>query len=249
MLFIIYFMLKQFRLLIELKRSYLRQFWSFIGTRIIICSWIVVRISIWWYQELNHIQSLFKQINGYVYINLQFVSYVNDILTFLFGFCCFFGTIKFLHTCRFNARLSLFNQTLRSSAKQLISFTIMFSIIFISFLYLFYLLFNSKLWSCSTLLQTSQMFFEMMLLKFDATEINNAASFLGWKRPSEIENISNRIDQLLDAINRVNFDEVIINNILFIALYWSKTRSLTNMTKSILIVWSKSSYFSVTIAC
>jgi hypothetical protein len=93
------------------------------------------------------------------------------------------------------------------------------------------------------------MFFEMMLLKFDATEINNAASFLGWKRPSEIENISNRIDQLLDAINRVNFDEVIINNILFIALYWSKTRSLTNMTKSILIVWSKSSYFSVTIAC
>jgi hypothetical protein len=55
----------------------------------------------------------------------------------------------------------------------------MFSIIFISFLCLFYLLFISKVSSCSTLLNTAQMLFEMTLLKFNSRQLIGAASFLG----------------------------------------------------------------------
>jgi hypothetical protein len=55
----------------------------------------------------------------------------------------------------------------------------MFSIIFMSFLCLFYLLFISKLSTCSSLLHTAQMLFEMTLLKFDSSQLTEAALFLG----------------------------------------------------------------------
>jgi hypothetical protein len=165
--------------LFKLKLNYFRQFWSYIELGIISCSWISVGIYIWRYQEYQQIGSLFKQTNGYVYINLQLVAYVNDVLTYLLAFDCFFGTIKFARLSRFNQRLSLFSQTLQYAGKGLISFAMMFSIIFFAFLCLFYLLFNSKILSCSTLLQAAEMLFEMASLKFNVSGLTNSAAFLG----------------------------------------------------------------------
>jgi hypothetical protein len=165
--------------LFKLKLNYFRQFWSYIELSIIICSWTSVGIYIWRYQEYQQISSLFKQTNGYVYINLQLVAYVNDVLTYLLACVCFFGTIKLLHLCRFNQRLSLFSQTLQYAGKGLISFAMMFSIIFFAFLCLFYLLFNSKISTCSTLLQTAEMLSQMTLLKFNVSDLTNSAAFLG----------------------------------------------------------------------
>jgi hypothetical protein len=164
---------------IQLKSKYFRQFWSYVELGIIICSWSSVGIYIWRYKESKRISYLFNKTNGYVYINLQLSAYVNDLLTFFYGFCCFFGTIKFLRLCRFNRRLSLFSETLQYAGKELLSFSFMFAIIFISFLCLFYLLFISKISSCSTLLYTAQMLFEMTLLKFDSGQLTEASLFLG----------------------------------------------------------------------
>ena len=172
-------MFLEIQLFIQIKWGYLRRFQSYVELGIIISSWINVRILIWRYQEFQRISSLFRETNGYVYINLQLASYVNDISTHMFAFCCFFGTIRFLHLCRFNQRLSLFSQTLRNITKELLSFCMMFSIVFFAFLCLFYLLFNSHLWSCSSLLHTAQMLFEMSLMKFDAHQLIDAAAFLG----------------------------------------------------------------------
>ncbi len=179
MIMIIYFMWIEIRLLFELKWNYFYQFWSFIEAGIIGCSWTSVGIYIWRYKECKRIGKLFEETNGYVYVNLQLASYVNDILTFLFAFCCFFGTIKFLRLCRFSQRLNLFIQTLEYAGKELISFAMMFSIVYMSFVCLFYLLFVSKLGSCSSLLGTSQMVFEMASMKFDTHELSGAAAFLG----------------------------------------------------------------------
>jgi hypothetical protein len=105
MLFIIYFMIIEIESFIQLKLKYFRQFWSYVELGIIICSWSSVGIYIWRYKESKRISNLFKQTNGYVYINLQLSAYFNDLLTFFYGFCSFFGTIKFLHLCRYNRRL------------------------------------------------------------------------------------------------------------------------------------------------
>jgi hypothetical protein len=165
--------------LFELKWKYFSRFWSFVELGIIICSWTTVYIYIWRYKESKRISQLFKQTNGYVYINLQLSRYVNDGLTFLFGFCCFFGTIKFVRLCRFNRRLSLFIRTLEHAGKELGLFSLMFSFVFVAFICLFYLLFVSKISSCSSLLKTFVMLFEMILLKFNTKELIETAPFLG----------------------------------------------------------------------
>jgi hypothetical protein len=172
-------MYKEIQSFFHLKWCYFRQFRSYIELGIIICSWTCVGVYIWRYKESKRISSLFQQTNGYIYINLQFAAYVNDLLTYLFGFCCFFGTIKFLRLGRFNQRLLLFSQTLEYAGKDLISFTMMFSIVFLAFLSLFYLLFISNIWSCSSLLETSQMLFQMTVLKYPVTDLTGAAAFLG----------------------------------------------------------------------
>ncbi|UJR09075.1 hypothetical protein I4U23_013322 [Adineta vaga] len=179
MLFIIYFMKVEIQSVIQLKTRYFRQFWSIIQIGIIVCSWTSVGVYIWRFRESARVSNLFEKTNGYVYINLQLAAYVNDILTYLLGYCCFFGMIKFVHFFRFNHRVSLFTETLRIAANELIQFFLMFSIVYMSYLTLFYLLFVSKLSSCSSLLSTAQMLFEITLMKFDATELIEAGAFLG----------------------------------------------------------------------
>ena len=179
MILILYFMWIEIRTLFELKWKYFCQSWSLIELGIIICSWSSVGVYIWRYKVSQHIGHLFQTTTGDVYINLQLTAYVNDVLTFLLAFCCFFGTIKFLRLCRFNRRLVLFTETLRYARKELFSFSLMFSIVFMSFLSLFYLLFISRISSCSSLLNTAQMLFEMTLLKFNSRQLIGAASFLG----------------------------------------------------------------------
>jgi hypothetical protein len=48
-----------------------------------------------------------------------------------------------------------------------------------AFVILFYLLFLSKIWSCSSLLQTAQMLFEMASMKFNINDLTEASPFLG----------------------------------------------------------------------
>lgn len=159
--------------------KYFRRFRSFIELGVIACSLGYIVLYIWRFQEFKRVNGLFKETNGYVYINLQLAIYVEDLLTFLLGFCCFFGTIKFVYLFRCNRRISLFIDTLKYAGKNLSSFALMFSIVFMSFLSLFYLLFVSKMSSCSSLLFTAQMLFEITLMKFDAHQLIEADSVLG----------------------------------------------------------------------
>jgi hypothetical protein len=179
MIIIGYFMWIEIRLLFTLKWKYFKQFWSIIEISIIVCSWSSIGIYIWRYKECQRIGNLLKQTNGYVYINLQLISYVNNILIYLFGFCCFFGTIKLFRVFRFNRRVCLFVETLEYAGKELFSFLMMFSIVFVAFLILFYLLFISYIWSCSSLFQTSQMLFQMTVMKYNVKQLIEAAPVLG----------------------------------------------------------------------
>ncbi|CAF1412568.1 unnamed protein product [Adineta steineri] len=177
--FIIYFLIIEIKLLMKLNLKYFYEFWSIIQVGIISCSITSVIIYIWRFKEYNRLSALFQQTNGYAYVNLQMTVYVDDVLTSLLGFCCFFGTIKFIKFIRFNKSLIIFVQTLKYVTKDIISFSFMFSIVFMSFLALFYLLFNSSIASCSSLLSTAQMLFEITLMSFDATDFTGADPFLG----------------------------------------------------------------------
>jgi hypothetical protein len=95
------------------------------------------------------------------------------------AFCCFFGTIKFLRLLRFNRHIAMLSSTMAYAFKDLISFAFMFSFLFLAFLALFFLLFQSKLWTCADLIQAAQMLSQMMLLKYNVSGLIKADSFLG----------------------------------------------------------------------
>jgi polycystin 1L2 len=172
-------MICEIRSFIHLKLAYFRQLWSLIEWAIIGCSWAGICVYIWRYHEFTRIGTFFQETNGYIYINLQLAAYINDVFTFLLSFCCFFGSIKFLHLCRFYRRVSLLTETIRHAGKDLLSFMSLFCIVFMAYVVLFYHLFASKIWACSNLLNTCQMLFEMMVLKFNLTELSEADGFLG----------------------------------------------------------------------
>jgi hypothetical protein len=177
--FIIYFMIVEIYSFIHLKQFYFYQMCSYIELGIIVCSWTSVGIHIWRMNEIAYITNLFHQTHGNANVNLQLVAYINDLFSLLLGFCCFFGTLKLLRLYYYIRRLALLSNTLKRASRELISFSFMFAIIYMAFLTLFYLQFNSSVWNFATLLQTAQMLFEMLLLKFDARIISRSASFLG----------------------------------------------------------------------
>jgi hypothetical protein len=55
----------------------------------------------------------------------------------------------------------------------------MFSIVFMAYLCLFYLLFVSKLVPCASLLSTAEMLFQMAVLKYEIKQFIEADTFLG----------------------------------------------------------------------
>ncbi|CAF1100830.1 unnamed protein product [Adineta steineri] len=178
-LFIIYFTICECYSIYKLKKKYFRQIRSYIEWGIIICSWTGVGVYIWRYHEANRIGNYFRYTNGTQYINLQFATYVNNLLTFLLGFCCFFGTVRLLQLFDIYPRINIFSRTLRRAFKDLVSFSIMYFLLFSAFAILFYLLFVSDMKSCSTIILTSNMLFQMILLKFDTSDLLQADAFLG----------------------------------------------------------------------
>lgn len=129
--------------------------------------------------EHKKITERFRQTGGSVYINLQKTAFIGELSTIFDGLSCFFAMIKLLRFCQYNQRCSLFLRTLRRAAPDLMSFGAMYSIVFSSFVSLFYLLFHSNVNACATWSRTASMLFEMSLLKFENGQLTDAGSFLG----------------------------------------------------------------------
>ena len=177
--FVVYLTVTEIVALIKLRRAYFRLFWSYVQWALIGCSWAGVPMSVWSWREMAKVGDVFRETNGYRFVDLSRVAEVEDVFTSLLGICCLLATIKFLSFSRFYRRLHLLADTLKNAAGDLFHFMVMFSIVLFAFIGLFHMLFVSKIWSCASLLQTAEMLFEMLLMKFDAGELLDAHPILG----------------------------------------------------------------------
>lgn len=179
MVFVVYLMVDGVRWVVREKRLYFRRFWSYVDMGIVVCSWMSVGLSAWRSSESHRLGAAFARTNGDTFIDLQPCVMVNDVLNVCLSVCCFLGWIKCVRLCRFNRRITLFIETLRQAARELLSFAAMFAVVFVAFVCLFFLLFVGKVGACASVGRTSGMLFEMMLMKFDAYELIGAAAVLG----------------------------------------------------------------------
>jgi hypothetical protein len=78
-------MIIEMKSVFDLKLAYFRRFWSWIELGIIGCSWAGLGLYVWRYQKSTRIGNLFRETNGYVYVNLQLILFV-FLMCFIFSF-------------------------------------------------------------------------------------------------------------------------------------------------------------------
>ena len=112
-------------------------------------------------------------------MKLQKVNECNQTLTYSLGLCASFSTIKFLKLLRFNRNIEMVGETLKLCFNELISFSLVFFLIWIAFVQLMYLIFDSTIVGYSSFVKSMATAFAMMLGKLDGEQIIQAQFILG----------------------------------------------------------------------
>jgi polycystin 1L2 len=160
-------------------KRYLTEFWNLIELAIITTACISFVMTILRLIAANAVLDFFRTTGGYGYIKLQTVNGYNQILTYCLGLCASIGAIKLLKMLRFNQNITILGLTLKRCFEELASFSVVFFIIWISFVQIMYLIFNQNLEGYSSLIKSMESAFEIMIGKFSALPFMQSNSILG----------------------------------------------------------------------
>lgn len=165
--FLIYFIVKEVKSLIKLRKNYVKEFWNLVELGIVSLSIGGMFIFMYKTFETNHLTEMFKKTQGNEYMKFQYVALWNQLFTYIVGWVVFLATLKFMKLLRFNKRMSLLSTTLRESAPGLLNFSLVFWIFFLAFVQVFYLLYFKQLQEFSNFVTGAETGFLMMMGQFD----------------------------------------------------------------------------------
>lgn len=165
-IFVIFFMIKEIRLIMKQKSEYLKNFWNYVEWTIFVFTWFSLSMYLYrLYARENLIEKIKSEKNKI--IKLQLVSYWNTMMSICLGFLSFLGTIKFLKLLRFNQSIKQFMITMHMCCYDLINFSFLFLVLWSAFSQLKYLLMNQKSKNFSTIISTFESTFLMTLKKIN----------------------------------------------------------------------------------
>lgn len=181
MILITCLIINEIRILIKAgPSSYFKNIWNYLELSIIAFSWAAFSLYLYRVVATNKIlKQLKNNSSDNTYIRLDYLSSCNDTLGMCLAFCAYFGTFRFLKLLRFNTRITIFMIAFKKCLNELIGFMFIFSLTWMSFAQIFYLLFNDKLISNSTIVKTMETCFEILLGKFQSDLILRYHPFLG----------------------------------------------------------------------
>ncbi|RNA15513.1 polycystic kidney disease 1-like 2 [Brachionus plicatilis] len=164
LIFTIFFMIKEIRLIIKQKLDYLKNFWNYVEWTIFVFTWFTFSMYLY---RLYAKEDLIDKIKSHKekVIKLQMVCYWNGMMSVCLGFLSFLGTLKFLKLLRFNRSIKEFMVTMRLCGNDLINFSLLFLFIWGAFSQLIYLEMHDKAKSFSTIISTFESTFLMTLNK------------------------------------------------------------------------------------
>jgi hypothetical protein len=172
MLFIMYFLGVEVKSCLKRgPREYFADFWSFIELSIITTAWTSFSMFLVRLNSATQVLSFFEKTAGYGYIKLQAANDCNQMLTFSLGLCSTLGSIKFLKMFRFNRSISHLGQTLKICFGELVSFSFIFFIIWIAFVQLMFIIYNSTVEGYASISGSMATAFQVMLGKFDINAV------------------------------------------------------------------------------
>lgn len=181
LVYICYFMFKEIREMFKLKGQYFKRFWSYVEWIIIGFSWASLAMYMYRLYSSEKIGSKIKSNNpsAPTFIQLQLTTYWNDALGNCLAFCACLGTIKFLKLLRFNKRIAMFIMAMKTIVKELVSFMLLFMIVYLAFVQLMFLTLNEATIGFSTFVKAMETCFAIILGNFQVAPILEANSILG----------------------------------------------------------------------
>ena len=185
MILICLYMVNEIKLILRERKEYFKQFYNYIELLIIAFSWAAFAMYLYRlyssYKIFDLINMSAKSGSGLmgVSINLQYLSYCNDLLIDFMGFCAAFGTIRFIKLLRFNKKIIVFALAFSSSLKELVSFLLIFFFFWLAFVQAIYLIFNDKSVQFATIVSCMETLFQLILGKFQVASMLSTHAFLG----------------------------------------------------------------------
>ena len=107
------------------------------------------------------------------------MSNCDQLLNYFIGICAAFATLRFLNLLRFSKLIIVFLIAFKKSLKELVSFGVIFFVIWLSFVQTIYLIFNAQSYQFSTFLNTMATCFQIILGKFNSDTFFKADTILG----------------------------------------------------------------------
>jgi hypothetical protein len=110
------------------------------------------------------------------FINLQYITRCHELFNTFLGICAAFATLRFIKLLQFNKKIIVFLAAFKKSLNQLVSFGVLFLVLWMSFVQAIYLLLNSEALEFSSLQNTMYTCFQIILGKFNADLFYEAQS-------------------------------------------------------------------------
>lgn len=146
----------------------------FVFAAIILIAIIGMGLFIIQFVQIRKITNKFKETKGNSYMKFQEVSHWSELYSYAVGLLVFFTIIKLIKLLRFNKKMSLLAETLRHCGRKLAVFSIIFMIVFFSFVQFFHIILMQDMIEFNTFLRAWETSFAMMLGRFDFREMTQS---------------------------------------------------------------------------
>jgi len=141
--FMLYFMYREGKQLIKLKKKYFKEIWSYI--EVITIALALTSVICYVYRLLvgkllihDHLE------DRNAYVSFQYICYWDDIYGVVVGLLLWMATIKFLKLLRFNRRMLMLTMTIKEFGYEVFLFMIVFGVFFFAFASFAFLMFANS---------------------------------------------------------------------------------------------------------
>uniref|UniRef100_O35245-5 Isoform 5 of Polycystin-2 n=1 Tax=Mus musculus TaxID=10090 RepID=O35245-5 len=175
--FIIYYVVEEILEIRIHRLSYFRSFWNCLDVVIVVLSVVAMVINIYRMSNAEGLLQFLEDQNSFP--NFEHVAYWQIQFNNISAVMVFLVWIKLFKFINFNRTMSQLSTTMSRCAKDLFGFTIMFSIIFLAYAQLAYLVFGTQVDDFSTFQECIFTQFRIILGDINFAEIEEANRVLG----------------------------------------------------------------------
>ena len=167
----------------ELMKSkwfeYFRNAYNYFDLAIIAFSWAAFSMYLYRLYAANEIYTKLKQTDkNEFFINFQYAASCQTVFDFLMGLCVFFASFRFIKTLRLSKRIIIYILAFKRALNELLSFGLIFMIVWTSFVQVFYLLLNTESKGFSSIFASMYTCFQIVLGKFNSNAFYDSKSLM-----------------------------------------------------------------------